>query len=309
MGIYLTGWRGSGFRHNPFRPDGADGNWSVIDLRPDSTVRDGYALLSTEADQKGAVKLGDGLHDTFGARIRNRVHNLLGVDISRVRRFDVLAATLMMRPNGWTPLRPTGDRYEIWLGSLVWEFPLIRGGASDDFNRANETPIAAPWTDVGLPGSLNLTTNAVRCPATSDSGIYYAAAASSADQFSQCSLGNVSSGTGGPCVRSSTAGNIYFIEVVSGSASEYGKMVGGGYSDLGAGGAGLTNPVRMEAEGTTLRVFANGVQIPNSKTDGSLVAGQPGIFLYANGATADDWSGDNLEPPPSADAVVAWIRA
>jgi hypothetical protein len=61
--------------------------------------------------------------------------------------------------------------------------------ASDNFNRANETPLAAPWTKQGNQ-NFNLVSNAVRAAVTGDSYYYYSGAASSADQ----SLSGVNAG-------------------------------------------------------------------------------------------------------------------
>lgn len=295
MNLCLSEYTGSGARNNPFRPKVAGHS---IDLRPDCSVRDGYALVSTEDSSGRSLKLGEWFRDTFGMRVRNRIHDRLGVDVSGVGRFDVLAATLMLRPNGWNPLRPAGDRFEIWLGGLVWEFPLVQGGASDNFNRANETPLAAPWATTGYGDQLSLVSNAAKSPSNSDHASLYTAAASGADQYSQCSLTTVTSGIGGPAVRAITTsgGNFYFIEAVSSSASEFGKIVTGSYSDLGAGGAVLANPVRITAAGSTIRAYKNSTtELPSSpKTDTSIATGQPAIFLYDTGGSADDWSGGDL---------------
>ena len=194
VSLTLAPYVGNGTRRNPFRTalEGAS-----IDLRPDCSKRDGYALVNTQ-ERVRRLKLAEGFKDTFGYRIRNRVHDLLGVDVSRVRRFDVLAAKLLLEPNGWLPLLPTHERFEIWLGGLVWEFPLIRGGASDNFNRADENPLAAPWTAV-MGSAARLVSNAVRPDA--DVMIGYTGSVSSINQYSECVAPNATTQEAGPACR------------------------------------------------------------------------------------------------------------
>lgn len=323
-GLYLTPWRGSGTRADPFRADGADipGSGS-IDLRPDPTSVDGFALVYRPNDLASLAqnKIGDDIKATFGTAVRNRVANRLGVDLAGVSRFDVLAAKLLRQPpvNGWNALLPNRRemRYEIWLaGLLVWEEPWITGGATDDFNRANETPLAAPWSiQAGSGSTLNLSGNGVVLAAEVGSGTsyFYTGAAVTADQFSACKPIANGFAQGGPFVRCAVTGYSGYgldpafnqlLKYISGSPTLLGSSL---TPDIQA-----NDLLRVEAEGTTIRAFLNGVQMTGSpSTDSSLTTAGSGVGIYLGEASQklDDWEGNDLTPPPSTDVSIAWIRA
>ena len=68
---YLVPYLGEGTDRNPFRPDGSDQpGWSAIDLRPDVTVLDGFALLAlpVREDTPERRYLGDALDEALRDR-------------------------------------------------------------------------------------------------------------------------------------------------------------------------------------------------------------------------------------------------
>lgn len=300
MAVYLTELVGTGTRLDKFRsPVGG----ALIDLRPDPSVRDGYALVAADDGRKlRHRKIGDSPHDSLSVRTRNRVHNRLGVDVSRTRSLDVLIATLMMRPNGWNPIRPVLSRwrYEIWLGELVWTFPLLSGGASDTFNRANETPLAAPWVNSAIAGDIDstatLTSNHAQCTGSGES--YYAGAASSGAQYSETVVEGRASY---PAVRlavGASAFNGYVFSTFSGTAA-MGKITNGtgtALGDTGTSGIPATGPFtfRMEVSGSTLSGFIGGVAEATPITDTTYTTGQPGMGMNGAAHAVDSWSGGNV---------------
>lgn len=321
MAVYLTSFAGTGTRADPFRPLGGDQPGAgSIDLRPDASVAAGFAVVYSPTDVAGlsADKIADGFQDTFGNQVRNRIQNRLGVDLTGVSRFDVLVATLLRKPNGWKEIVPNkrAFRYEIFLGGqLVWQEPWITGGATDDFNRANETPLASPWIiQTGSGSTLNLSSNGVVLAAEVGAGTsyYYNGAAVTADQYSSCVPTGNGFAQGGPFVRCGVTG--YSGYGVDPAFNQLIKYVSASPTLLG----GTLTPdiqvndvLRVEAEGTTIRAFLNGVQMTGSpSTDSSLTTAGNGVGIYAGEVSQklDTFDGNDLSPP-AADTGLAWIRA
>jgi len=183
---------------------------------------------------------------------------------------------------------------------------------SDDFNRANETPLASPWLlSTGSGGTANLVSNHVRAAASGpDKFYYYSGAAVSTEQFSQVTIGD-SVMDGGPAVRISGVAGVgpsgYWVSCFN---SVLNFLVNGSLSSEGAIGKTIADgdTVRLTAEGNELNVYVNGILTPNSPFfDSSLpLAGQGVGFFYFEPLTGDfidDFVGGDLG------ATLAWITA
>jgi uncharacterized protein YodC (DUF2158 family) len=154
---YLVPYIGEGTDRNPFRPDGADQDgWRAIDLRPDSTVLDGRALLRVpdRADTVAREYLGDALDDRTGA-VKQTLESRLGVTLTATAFREQIAELLIEHggPGRWAPLRPTvAGRYEIVLGERIYTAPLLRGGATitESWDKADSTVLGPDltWTEV-----------------------------------------------------------------------------------------------------------------------------------------------------------------
>ena len=308
MALCLSEYIGKGTRKNPYRTKVPG---AAIDLRPDCSKREGYALVNTDEPVK-RWKLGDGFQDTFGYRIRNALHSRMGVDISAVKRFDVLAAKLLMEPNGWNPLQanPFVGRYEIWLGGLVWEFPLIQGGAYDDFNRPNGA-IGDPWQVSGIAGDIDTTPAIISNVATNSGGgggasaAYYISAATSGAQYAEATLGGRDSGIIVRATIGTTAFNGYLFEGFAGSFN-ISKMTNGLWTNLllTSTGAPSTEVRRLEASGSSLTAYRAGVQDGSPTTDTTYTTGQPGFIVQSGGVhTVDNWKGGDLGTTPVSFAI------
>lgn len=321
MALAFSPYIGDGTRRNPFRPkhEGA-----AIDLRPDCTVPDGYALVNTS--ERTRHKLGEDFKDTFGYRIRNRTHNLLGVDVSRVNRFDVLAAKILLEPNGWGVLRPTRDRYEIWLGGLVWEFPLIRGGSADDFNRANAT-LSSPWTKIG-GNNFVIASNEMKASGVSDADSMwvYLGASVGNNQYAEATTVASVIADGGPVVRGQQVTGSINGYVFAWAVHVLAKFVTGAFTSLTNGGnqdisdyAGSTFPgdtVGLRAVGSTITAYRVGGPDPYTDTADSVVtdtsipgtggtsSGLPGFFWFERSNTITAWEGGDY-PPVSTPQVLS----
>lgn len=198
--------------------------------------------------------------------------------------------------------------------------------ASDNFDRANETPLAGNWTCFGgggTPGRFNLSGNiaVASAPGTDDANAYWNANSFGADQFSEAKLtvsGTLGGGRGiGLLLRTDHAATVGGVDqhtqyrlVVDHATSnnvDLGRITGGVYTNL----ANWTvNPWsdgdtwRVEISGYVITVYRNGTSIgapssgsnDDSASPSKIASGQLGIAFSSNetSASVNDWSGGDL---------------
>src|SRR5678815_3855455 len=183
--------------------------------------------------------------------------------------------------------------------------------AWDDFNRANESNIAAEAAWDSTEGQFDISSNHV-VPNSffNDTGIRWVTNTFGPDQYSQVKLSNVtgtnsSAGPGVLLPASGAGGSGTYYRIVlaeSGSAHalDIGKVVAGVYSQLFETSVTYANPCTFRAEirGNTLKVYIDGVLVGSvSDTSSPITTGNPGIFYSSAMFTADidDWQGGELD--------------
>lgn len=194
--------------------------------------------------------------------------------------------------------------------------------ATDNFNRANETPIASPWTVQTGTDAMRLISNEVLTNISANHSAAYHSSTPGNGQYSQIVLSNtIETGTGaifygvGPAVRMTTGDTRKYS--VSCRVGQILLLVWdnvGGPTQLGstfAGTVALGDTIRLEASGTTIRVLQNAVQ-RISVTDSTLASGRVGIQgTYSNDTTSglDNWDGGALAsgPPMDTDFLIYQI--
>jgi hypothetical protein len=176
--------------------------------------------------------------------------------------------------------------------------------ASDNFNRANENPLASPWSVFGSIGNLRLVSNAVQTVgASSDAGSIYT---SSSVALSQCSISAVGGRDGGPAIHMNAAGNrCYFVTNYSGTTLHLFRLSGlGGYNEIAtaSGAYAVSDVVRIYRDGNDVVVTVNAVEKLRA-TDTTYTDGSPGLFIYSDDLILDDWTdgaGGGGGPTPPA---------
>ncbi len=168
---------------------------------------------------------------------------------------------------------------------------------SDDFTRANENPLAAPWVKRAPSSSTyQLSSNKVICnnldnfDTVNDGQVYAGPDYEVAADVIPCTTGGGASGYGGVIgrrVNFSTNNSNYYAAMLS---NTYGyilyKMISGTPTSLGSGSytvAGATAyTVALRMIGTTISLRINGVQ-QLAVTDSALsAAGNGGLINYAD---------------------------
>lgn len=175
--------------------------------------------------------------------------------------------------------------------------------ATDDFNRADSTGLGANWTTITGKTSLNILTNAAVSTAGGNDGNYYNAVAWPNDQWSQATLVDRAAGRNAVKVRVAAAAETYYAG--GSDVTDFGnqqqrlwKTVAGVRTSLATNATLLiaTDLVYVEARGTTIKLFINGVEVL-SAIDSDIASGNAGIGFgdaVAGGGDWDGWSGGDF---------------
>ena len=155
----------------------------------------------------------------------------------------------------------------------------------DDFNRADESPIQAPWEVVA--GTPRIRSERIDASGA-DGTARHSTTLGSADHYAEIDVVGAQ-GDQSVCVRFAAAANtFYMFRHNSSSPGEYEiyKRVAGSFTLL----ASVTEAVpalpyrlRAEVEGTALRLYVNGA-LKLSDTDGS-ISGNTQVGFRMNGST------------------------
>jgi hypothetical protein len=332
MPLYLSPYIGLGTKVNPFRPVGLDTlGSSAIDIRIDATRADGngigFALLwlpTGSTNPQGSIKIADDYGDQLTSQQRTRLNNRTGLDFGSDTSIQDAIETIMFREDflTWKRLRPARGIYEVWLGSSIgkrkWiNLPAIAGGSiSDNFNRANETPISSPWTQLAGSGStINLASNAMTHASVGDTFYYYSNGAGwNADQTSEFNYATLFTDSDwGPAVRIGSNGfsGYWYNRFNAGAFQGPVKMVSGSFTQIANSysAASTGNTYRISVVGSTIRCYNAGVEDAASPaTDSSLTtAGNgAGVFIYNTGGSVDNFLATG--EITSGGSTVNWIR-
>src|ERR1035437_2955559 len=184
--------------------------------------------------------------------------------------------------------------------------------AADNFNRANEIPIASPCVPntVAGYGTLNLISDAVEVNNFVVQGCaLYSGITWPNDQYSQFTNVHTDTGKTVACyVRYSTTADTGYalFNLPGGAGFQLGKDIAGVFTQLAVNATPAANgDVMTLAEvGTTLTAFKNGVQILTA-TDSSIASGSAGMYINTNAGTTiiDNWSGGSASNSPAPSPV------
>lgn len=176
---------------------------------------------------------------------------------------------------------------------------------SDNFNRANENPLAGNWSTMYGSSSFQLTAYLVKTLASSPPCVeYWNADAFAVNHYSQITY--ASNTSVGPAVRidtSGTAANCYAAKIISTTSIQIIKIVAGA-ALVNVGTAftispALTNEtIKLAVTGTTLELFVAGVS-QGTQSDSSISTGAPGIYGDYTNRGLDNFVADNTVGPPS----------
>lgn len=183
--------------------------------------------------------------------------------------------------------------------------------ASDDFNRGDNADLGANWNVQTGASAMRIATNAARPIGTGlHSAEYWNGGTPGNNQYAQGVLANALETQAGddpdfgmgPAIRMTTGDTRKYGAIGSGDAAREVELVewdnAGGMTILGTytgGTPALGDVLRLEGNGTTIRVLVDGVE-RISVTDATLSSGEVGICgrLSIDQPALDDWDGGTL---------------
>jgi hypothetical protein len=295
----------------------------MVDLRPDPTVTDGFALVAGN----GIVSLADAIAsdpgDTIGPVVRTLLGNKLGLTLQSATIKDVLAELLFRRGNKWNPCAASLSRKikEIYIGGELWaSMPFDPGpqgdtDPSDNFSGTDANPIGGNWTTTsGLAALRRISNQLANAGSDADSGAWWNAATFSSDHWSEITFAAVGSASDcGPAVRCQSGAATFYCAATYNPGEAFYKMVSGTASAI----SGVTTP--NAANGDTVRCEAEARQFDIKRTERRLPAARSQIPAFRREARREySFSKQRLEshsgparislrtrsfPPPSAGGI------
>jgi hypothetical protein len=167
--------------------------------------------------------------------------------------------------------------------------------ATDTFAGANGSPIGANWTD--LDGGFEIDTNAAKGTDSGWNFTYWDADTFADNQYAQGAFINFAGVFSGPAVRAA-ATRCYYAMVTSSTEIALARLDAAASSTtlqtIGSLSISSGDLIRIEAEGSTLRVFLNGVQVGTDQTDATYSSGSAGIVTFSPNAGLDNFEAGNL---------------
>lgn len=276
---YLAPYVGAGTEADPFRPRGAEQpDWAAIDLRPDSRILSGVALMRVPVrDDTIGMYLGDDPDVIVGA-VRASVQSRLGLVLRGARLRDIIPELLIehAREDGtrWRPLKPMRDgMFRIYLGGLFWQARVLRGGSTitESFNKADSTTLGPDLSWTEITGDASVVSNQIKLAAD---GVICLDRANtdlaSADHYAQMVLlelartGAVGVHLGVICRKDSTAtATFYYYRcLISTTVNQHEmyKDVSGTFTQLGSTDGtdfAAGEVVSVQANGSSITAFRN----------------------------------------------------
>lgn len=181
---------------------------------------------------------------------------------------------------------------------------------SDNFNRANENPLASPWSDFGASAvDFKLVSNSVTPTSliSDDAQMSLTSITWPNDQYCQVKVtvtGTSAGAGGGLAVRCAAGAKTFYRVVVNKAASanvEVAKFVAGAFTSLGTRTTTWVDgdTLQMRIVGTSIYVYQNGIQLGALITDSALTSGNAGISYSSTVTTMtlDDFEGGDNFPP------------
>ncbi len=183
-------------------------------------------------------------------------------------------------------------------GSIIFPGPPVAGtgkvSISDNFDRANANPIGAPWVTVTGANPLQISSNTCKGTVSGQHSIAYYNTALSANQFAQAKVTGTDTYV---LVRVSSSANTWYAACYAATnILRVKKCVNGTITTIGADYSVTitsgTSVIRIEANGTTLTPYVDGVALA-TRTDSATATGYAGGDVWSNG-NLDNWSAGDL---------------
>jgi hypothetical protein len=190
--------------------------------------------------------------------------------------------------------------YESWSYTIESD-PTPPTSGTDNFNRANETPLQSPWTQQPGTFNMNLSGNAVVGASSWDQRYYHSTVTPSADQYSRIEIVDkrgvgvdarmqTDAESGYTCYHSSSANEMKLYKTVNGTET---LLV-----DWTAVTLSATDNVEIRAEGTNISCWydtgSGMTKLMEAANQTDFASGKVGIHMNGTLGSLDNWAGGDL---------------
>lgn len=322
--VYLAPYVGVGSDEDPYRPRGSEqSRWSAIDLRPNSTILAGRALVAVPVrDDTIGIYLGDA-PDEVSAAIKTAVESRFGLTLTATRLRHIIPELLIAHAREdstrWRPLRAMRDgMFRVYLGGLWWEAKSLSGGSTitESFNTTDSTTLGPDLTWTELSGDWTVAGNQAVCVGSGTSLARADSDLATADHYAQAVMTALTYsqtvGIGVICRKDSTTTVTHYLFWAAIDSSTNGhsgyKALSGTFTQLGSTDTTdfVANEVmRVEANGSTITFKINGVTSVGPVTDTAITGNlRTGIRGYFQVALAGTITLDNFRAGDLADLPI-----
>lgn len=164
--------------------------------------------------------------------------------------------------------------------------------ATDNFNRANESPLSTNnWTTGGVFAGIYLVSNQVQVNPAGDADSWSYRTNSSVGS-SAITIATAGTLEGGPAIHVDSSGNGYVV-FCNGGVHITRITTGSTFVDISSSGAtpSAGDVIRLYRTGSLLKVSINGVDDATAQaTDSTFLGGFDGIYAFTNTLKMDNWT-------------------
>lgn len=314
----LLPWTGEGTRENPFMPVGLRDGIDIIDIRPDFTKPDGWAIASIQDGlplPAGAEFLANDIYAPVTGQMRGRLARLLGANMPDVTTLASLIVNILFYPPPGKWGRVQADSrggMEVHLGDWHYRQDALLGfHAEETFDKPDSTVLGPvfSWTEVvgawqvinnSAVGMTNDGVDRARCEQSCDTANHFVEIT-----WLHANNANINAATGtlAACVRySATADTCYFFEMKADRSGYYAGRLNAGVFTYWASSAALPATVsalpppdssaanvmyvRCQVDGSTIQGSVNGYVV-HTQTDTTITGNtRIGMFVYDSSGDA-----------------------
>jgi hypothetical protein len=164
--------------------------------------------------------------------------------------------------------------------------------ASDNFNRANEDPLASPWASLSGFSNLRVVSNQVGNSSGTDgsSAMRYSTSSVTDSTITIATTGGGNTDAG-PAICLDASGNGYcFLNSANFQLYIFELPGFGTAANVGGSNFAANDVVRLRRSGNDVIGSVNGVDVITATNNTNFTSGNPGIFMYHGAARFDDWT-------------------
>ena len=169
---------------------------------------------------------------------------------------------------------------------------------TDDFNRADNDALGTSsegWSWTEVTGDIDIVSQVATGQVSANSSARAEIDLDSADHYAELAISDFGANGVGPCCRFDPSAETFYVAYEDGTSLRLFKVIAGTFgSALGTAASAGASTVRIEANGTTIRVLDDGVEVINV-TDGDITGHTRTGIVVGLGGDIDFFEAGDLD--------------